>query len=229
MPVHGVVSDIASTRHQLVIVLNNNTIPSRGLTWLRSFYTADMSVQAKQPKRRNAPKTKAAILSAAQTAFAEHGYAQTGIRDIAALADISSPLLLRYFGSKAGLFEAALIDAVQVEELFDVDRSKFGEHLTSLFMDAKLDIKPPSIIALSTGHADARDIATRVTNEQVIAPLAKWLGPPDARTRALQIVMIAMGFVLCTRQFPLMPARKGIDKKLAKWFAKTVQAVVDQE
>jgi AcrR family transcriptional regulator len=187
-----------------------------------------MSAPIKKPKRRNALQTKANILAAAQQAFAEHGYAQTGIRDIAALADISSPLLLRYFGSKAGLFEAALIDAMQVEELFGAARDKFGEHLTNLFMDAKLDIKPPSIIALSTGHVDARDIATRVTDVHVIEPLAKWLGPPDARARALQIVIIAMGFVLCTRQFPLMPTRKGIDKKLAKWFAQTVQAIVDQ-
>ena len=187
-----------------------------------------MKAQTKTPKRRNALKTKATILAAAQQVFAEHGYAQTGIRDIAAIADISSPLLLRYFGSKAGLFEAALIDAMRVEELFQVDRRNFGEHLASLFMDAKRDIKPPSIIALSTGHADARDIATRVTEAHVIEPLAKRLGAPDARARALQIVSVAMGFVLCTRQFPLTPARKGIDKNLATWFAEAVQAIVDR-
>jgi AcrR family transcriptional regulator len=187
-----------------------------------------MSVPKKQPKRRNAPQTKGNILAAAQQAFAEHGYAQTGIRDIAALADISSPLLLRYFGSKAGLFEAALIDAMRVEALFGAERAKFGEHLTSLFMDDKLDIKAPSIIALSTGHADARDIAARATEQHVIEPLAKWLGAPDAHARATQIVMTAMGFVLCSRQFPLMPVRRGIDKKVARWFAQTIQAIVDQ-
>jgi AcrR family transcriptional regulator len=187
-----------------------------------------MSAPKKMPKQRNAPQTRANILSAAQQAFAQHGYAQAGIRDIANLADISSPLLLRYFGSKAGLFEAALIDAMQVEELFGAERDKFGAHLTSLFMDAKLDIKAPSLIALSIGHADARDIATRATEQHVIEPLAKWLGPPDARVRATQIVSIALGFVLCSRQLPLMPARKGIDRKMAKWFAETVQTIVDQ-
>ena len=40
--------------------------------------------------------------------------------------------------------------------------------------------------------------------------------------------MLAMGFVLCTRQFPLMPARKGIDKKMARWLAQSIQAIVDQ-
>jgi AcrR family transcriptional regulator len=182
----------------------------------------------KKPKRRNAPQTKAKILAAAQQAFAEHGYAQAGIRDIAALAGISSPLLLRYFGSKSGLFEAALVEAMRVETLFEERRDRFGEHLIGLFMDAAVDIKAPSILALSTGHADARDIATRVTGRHVIEPLAKWLGPPDAHARALEIVMLAMGFVICTRLYPFVPARKGVDKKLVEWFAQTLQAIVDQ-
>lgn len=193
-----------------------------------SIYTAQMSPAAKKPKTRNAPKTKAQILAAAQEAFAEHGYGQAGIRDIAARAGITSPLLLRYFGSKAGLFEAALIETMRVESLFEGDRSRFGEHLTSLFLDTELDLKAPSIIALSTGHPDARDIAARATDERVVEPLARWLGPPDARARALEIVMVAMGFVLCTRQFPLLPARKGIDKKMARWLADTLQAIVDR-
>jgi AcrR family transcriptional regulator len=187
-----------------------------------------MNSNTKKTKSRNAPKTKAQILAAAQEAFAERGYGQAGIRDIAARAGITSPMLLRYFGSKAGLFEAALIETVRVGGLFEGDRARFGEHLTSLFLDTKLDIKAPSIIALSTGHADARGIATRVTDEQVVEPLAKWLGPPDARVRALEIIMLAMGFVLCTRQFPLLPARKGIDRKMARWLAQSVQAIVDQ-
>jgi AcrR family transcriptional regulator len=187
-----------------------------------------MSAPKKKPKRRNAPETKARILTAAQRAFAEHGYAQSGIRDVAALAGISSPLLLRYFGSKVGLFEAALIEAMRVETLFAERRDRFGAHLASLFLDAAVDIKAPSILALSTGHADACAIATRVTDEHVIEPLAKWLGPPDAHARALEIVTLAMGFVVCTRLYPLASGRKGADKKLAKWLAQTLQTIVDQ-
>ncbi len=187
-----------------------------------------MNPVAKKPKRRNAPQTKAQILAAAQQAFAQHGYAQAGIREIAAIAGISSPLLLRYFGSKAGLFEAALIETMRVGTLFEERRDQFGEHLIGLFLDATVDIEAPSILALSTGHVEARGIATRVTDDHVIEPLAKWLGPPDAHARALEIVMLAMGFVLCTRLYPFMSARKGIDKKMAKWSAQTLQAIVDQ-
>jgi AcrR family transcriptional regulator len=186
-----------------------------------------MSRTSGTPKPRNAAKTKARILAAAQQAFSEHGYAQAGIRGIAAGADTTSPMLLRYFGSKAGLFEAALIEAMRVGELFEGSRAGFGERLADLFLDTTLDIKAPSLIALSTGHADARDIATRVIGKQVVGPLARWLGPPDARVRALKIIMLAMGFVLFARQFPLVPLHKGGEKKLARWLAQMVQSIVD--
>ncbi|TAL01332.1 MAG: TetR/AcrR family transcriptional regulator [Rhodospirillaceae bacterium] len=190
-------------------------------------YFLDMNSLEKQ-KRRNAPKTKAKILAAAQQAFADLGYSQAGIRDIAAIAGVSSTLLLRYYGSKAGLFEAALIEAMRTDALFEKGRDKFGEHVTGLLLDPNLDIKPPAIISLSTGDADAREITTRVTDQHAVAPLAKWLGPPDSRARAMEIVILCTGFVIYTRQLPLMPAPKGVDNKLAKWLAQTLQAIVDQ-
>lgn len=182
---------------------------------------------AAPPKRRNAPQTKARILAAAQQAFAEIGYAQAGIRDIAAIAGISSTLLPRYYGSKAGLFEAALVDAMRMDEVLGQGREGLGERLAAVFLDRNLDIKPPSMVTLSTGDSEAREIATRVMEEQVLKPLAKWLGPPDGRVRALEILLLSMGFVLFTRQFPLLPGR-GADKLLAAWFAQTVQAIVDR-
>lgn len=184
--------------------------------------------QPEKPKQRDAARTKARILAGAQEAFARSGYSHAGIREIAALAGVSSPMLLRYFGSKAGLFEAALIDAMDVEDLFGTERSRFGRHLIGLFVNADLDIKPPAIIALSTEDPQAREIATRVAEIHVVRPLAKWLGPPDAHARSLEIVTLAMGFVLCSRHLPLVDAKTGAGKKVAAWFARSIQEIVDQ-
>lgn len=180
------------------------------------------------PKRRNAVKTKAEILAAAQQAFAGEGYSQTGMRDIAALAGVSSPMLHRYFGTKASLFEAALIETIRVEGLFGVNREHFGELLTTIFLDASAELHGPSIVALATSHRDGRNIATAATKTYVIEPLAAWLGPPDAEARAFQIVMLGMGFVLCSRQLPLLPTDDGSADTVSSWFARTVQAIVDQ-
>jgi len=183
---------------------------------------------AETPKRRNAEKSRARILAAAQRAFSELGYAHAGIRDIAAIADVSSTLLLRYFGSKAALFEAALIDAMRMNELLQNNRAGFGEHLATLFLNTELEITPPSMIALATHDPEAREITTRVIAEHVLPPITKWLGAPDARARALQIMLLSTGFVQYTRQLPKLFAARGADKKLAKWFAQSVQAIVDQ-
>src|SRR3546814_5922181 len=73
-------------------------------------------------------------------AFSETGYSQSGIRDIAAIADVSSTLLLRYYGSKTALLEAALIEAMPIGDLLaTTERSQFGEVLARAFLDTRLD------------------------------------------------------------------------------------------
>ncbi|MFN2537129.1 MAG: TetR family transcriptional regulator [Mycobacteriales bacterium] len=48
------------------------------------------------------------LLTAAQQLFAERGYERVTTRDIAELAGVDATLIARYFGSKAGLYLAAL-------------------------------------------------------------------------------------------------------------------------
>ncbi len=180
------------------------------------------------PKRRNAEQTKARILAAAQKAFAEVGYARAGIRDIAEAADISSPMLLRYFGSKAGLFEAALTDAVSLEGVMEGDRRDIGKRLVALFNDPQREITPPAIIALSAGDPDARGITARVTEEHVIGPFARWLGGPGAEARATEIFMLATSFVIYSRQLPIISNNPARENDISTWLAQSIQAIVDE-
>jgi AcrR family transcriptional regulator len=181
-----------------------------------------------QPRRRDAPATRARILEAAQQAFAEMGYSQAGIREIAAIAGTSSTLLIRYFGSKAGLFEAALTEAMRSEIILEVDRAKFGAYLAEMFARPEVEIRPPAMIALAAGDPQAREITARVAEELAIRPLAKWLGGPDAHTRAVQVFMLSTSFVLYTRQVPVKPVvEQGIDPAMTAWFARAVQEIVD--
>jgi hypothetical protein len=59
--------------------------------------------------------------------------------------------------------------------------------------------------------------------------LAEWLGPPDARARALEIAMLATGLVSYLRQLPLQPASADEHRHIADWFTRAVQAIVDIE
>jgi hypothetical protein len=74
------------------------------------------------------------------------------------------------------------------------------------------------MVVLSSGHAEAREIGTRVTRTHVLGPLAEWLGPPDARERAAEIVMLSTGFLFYTRQIPLLPTRRGGNQGVSQWF-----------
>lgn len=65
------------------------------------FYGSD-TLRATQRRKR-----EQAILSAAQTVFAEVGREQAKIEDIAATAEVSPPTVFNYFGDKDRLFVAA--------------------------------------------------------------------------------------------------------------------------
>lgn len=179
------------------------------------------------PRKRDAQATRARILEAAQLAFSETGYSHTGIRDIARRAGTSSTLLLRYFGSKAGLFEAALIAAMPIGPVIAAPREDFGASLARSLLDPTNAIRPPLMIALASGDAEAAAIAARVTEETNIAPLAQWLGPPDGRARALEIAALAVGLVTYLRQLPLRRITNADRRRIAEWFAASVQAIVD--
>ncbi len=135
-------------------------------------------------------------------------------------------MLLRYFESKAGLFEAALRGTMRLDPVLAEGRERFGAHLADLLLRDDLDVNPPVLIALSSGDPVAVEITARVTEEQLIRPLAEWLGGPDARARAVEITMLATGFVIYARQLPMLPGQR-LEPGLQGWFAGAVQALVD--
>jgi TetR/AcrR family transcriptional regulator, regulator of cefoperazone and chloramphenicol sensitivity len=63
----------------------------------------------------------AAIRTAAMRLFAERGFAAVTVRDVAAAAGVSAPLVMHHYGSKGGLREAVDEHAWQVlERLFEI-------------------------------------------------------------------------------------------------------------
>lgn len=179
------------------------------------------------PRKRDAVATKARILAAAQAVFSRSSYADAGIREIAAAAGTSSTLLLQYFGSKAGLYEAALQEAMPLESLLAQPRAHFGQALAAALLKPGQPILPPLLIAHAAGDAEASAIAARVTEERAIAPVAAWLGSPNARARSLQIAALATGLVAYTQHLPLQANTRKDLKLIAKWFADSVQRIVD--
>jgi AcrR family transcriptional regulator len=181
----------------------------------------------KPPRKRDAQATKARILDAAQEVFARTSFSDAGIREIAALAEVSTTLLLQYFGSKAGLYEEALNAAMSADSVLAQPRDTFGAALAAALLKPGLAIRPPLMMALAAGDTEAAAIAARVMEARSIAPLAKWLGPPNGRARALEIAALATGLVTYTKHLPLQANSRKDLKLIAEWFANSVQAIVD--
>lgn len=62
-------------------------------------------------RRRDAEATRQELLQAAHGRFQRLGYDRTTLRDVAADVGVNLALIKRYFGSKEGLFKAALASA----------------------------------------------------------------------------------------------------------------------
>ena len=185
--------------------------------------------EIKKRKKLNDPKTKAKILDAAQTVFSKKGYSLAGIRDIAAQADVSSALIIRYFGSKPALFEAALIEAVPLDLVIgEVPRDEFGAFVVNLVKSPATEAPIVSMIALSISDTQARESCIKILQSHLLPQLVAWLGAPNAKIRAIEILMLFMGFLFYTRYMPLLPQTKLVDRRLTKWCARVLQEIVDQ-
>ncbi len=89
-------------------------------------------------RRPGKQDTRAAILAAAREAFAERGYDDTSIRQIATSAGVDPALVHHYFGTKEQLFIATVqppVDAAKVfSSLFAGDLDTLAERLLTTFM-----------------------------------------------------------------------------------------------
>ncbi|MGH2894835.1 MAG: TetR/AcrR family transcriptional regulator, partial [Solirubrobacteraceae bacterium] len=107
--------------------------------------------------------TRRKILDAARNAFAGRGYEQTTIRAVAAEAGIDASMVMRYFGSKAGLFAAAATIDLDPPDLASAAPRRRGEVLVRHFVDRwERDPSEDMLVFL---------LRTAVTNESVAEQL----------------------------------------------------------
>ena len=173
---------------------------------------------------RNAAQTKLAILAVARRAFSERGYELVGVREVAQLAGVDRALIVRYFGSKQGLFEAALENALTIEPIIQLKHKDFGKKVVELFLSWS-GYTGLAMISSAGANPALRAHYNAVCERQMIEPLANWLGPPNARARATSLYMIFSGFYSLWH-LEFMPLQD-MDPKLRTWLETSIQALVD--
>ncbi|MGW5314492.1 TetR/AcrR family transcriptional regulator [Nocardia thailandica] len=159
------------------------------------------------PPRRS-DRTRAAILTAARNRFAADGYGGTTIRAVAADAGIDPSMVMRYFGSKDGLFAAALDLDLDLPDLAAADPDALGDVLIRRFLAIWEDGDNTVLLILLRSSITDDAVAERfrrIFAEQVLPAVLRVGDPADAERRGGLIVTQLLGLALCRYVLRLPP------------------------
>jgi AcrR family transcriptional regulator len=159
---------------------------------------------ARTGRRPGASGTREAILGAARRAFAEQGYQRATIRGVAELAGVDPALVHHYFGTKQELFVAAVRlpvnPAEQLAAVLAAEPDQVGLLLVETFLsiwDNAADQSPLlALIRSAVADEQAAALLREFITEEVLGPIARRVGSPDAGLRATlagsQLIGLAM-------------------------------------
>lgn len=164
---------------------------------------------------RRSDRTRAAILAAARSAFSRDGYERTTIRRVAGEAQIDPSLVMRYFGSKDGLFAAATTFDLRLPTLDGVEADQAAAVLVSHFLErweGGLDDGALLVLLRSAVTNEvAADRLRAVFAEQVLPAVASVVAAGEAEVRAGLVATQMLGLALC-RYFLHLPPVAGLSR-----------------
>ena len=158
-----------------------------------------------RPLRSQATRDR--ILDSARRLFGEQGYDRTTIRAVAADAKIHPSMVMRYYGSKEGLFAATASFDLEIPDLSAVPRSDVGKTLVRHFLRrwrARCE-ELPALLRVSVTHEQARERLLDLLRRQVASAVAGVCGPDQAPVCAALVATQMLGLAL-TRQVLRVPA-----------------------
>jgi AcrR family transcriptional regulator len=181
-----------------------------------------MSIEVR-PRRSDT--TRAAILAAARGRFATDGYERATIRAIAADAGIDPSMVMRYFGSKEGLFAAAADLELRLPDPRGVPREDVGRLATEYFLTRwEDDGTLQALLRVGATNEAAAERLRQIFAEQ-LAPMVAAVAPAgaDVAARAGLIASQVLGLAL-TRYVLRLPPVAGMPRgELVGWVGPTLQ------
>ena len=153
---------------------------------------------------RNAEATAERILLAAQRVFHEKGYDGATTREIADLAGINLALINRYFGSKLGLFERAVLPHLDLQPLLHGTPAEVARRLAELYVDTgpKEGFDAFVVLIRSIASREAGPLLMARLQDHALTPLVDRLDGGSKTARATLVATQLAGLVL---RFRIMP------------------------
>jgi AcrR family transcriptional regulator len=188
-----------------------------------------------RPKRRRGPRadaadTRGAVLQAARARFAAHGYDGTRLRDVAADADVDVALVSYFFGSKDGLFAAAMTLPINpariVEELVAAGTDHLGERLARTML-ARLDAADGGalvgLVRSAASNEQAAALLRGFVEREVIGRLARTIDAPEPELRAALAGSQVVGLIMARYVVRVRPLAEADAETLARAIGPTLQ------
>lgn len=182
-------------------------------------------------RRAGESGTKAAILEAARSSFADQGYDRSTIRNIAASAGVDPALVHHFYGTKEKLFVAAMhfpmVPSEVLKEVFESSEEGLGELIvrTLLRILEEPEARAPVIGLLRsamTNEGAARMLREFVT-DAILIHVARRAEPADAPLRASLVASQIVGLGLTRFVLRIEPIASASADDLAVAIGPTIQ------
>ena len=155
--------------------------------------------QSKHTLRSQAARDR--IVAAARQVFADVGYERATVRAIAEQASVVPAMLIRYFGSKEGVFAASVQVDLELPDLSAAEPGMLGPMLVSHFLarwegtDHGGDL--PALLRASADHQEARDRMIVIFSGQLAQAIGGRVDPALAAERAALVATQMLGLAFC--------------------------------
>jgi AcrR family transcriptional regulator len=157
-------------------------------------------VRGRRPGR---PETRARVLEVARRRFLADGYQATTMRSIAADAEVDVALVSYFFGSKKGLFGAALALSANPPEILvralPGDPNRLPERVLRALLDVWEDPERAGslrvMIAGAISDPDVARLVKEVFEQEMVDRIAEHIGGSRARMRAAAFTSLLAGLI----------------------------------
>jgi AcrR family transcriptional regulator len=175
-----------------------------------------------------------AILDAARELFGARGYEGATIRAIAAGAGVDPGLVMHFFGSKEGVFVAAMELPYQpstvLPGLLAGDPAARGERLARFFVDIwdRPEARSPflAMIRSATTNEDAATLLREFLEREMLTALAAAIDAPDAELRAALAGAQMVGVATARYIVRVEPLASATADEVVERLAPLLQAIV---
>jgi AcrR family transcriptional regulator len=191
---------------------------------------AEHSPSSRPGRWRSGEQSKQRILEAARALFRQHGYGGTTVRAVAAEAGVDPAMVFYFFGTKQGLFAAAIEMSANlppaIESIFTGGLDGIGERIIRTLLEnmEKSDRTPLAMLTRSAPtHDQSETLLREFIDREITGRLTSMLTTPDAALRAGMVNVQLLGLTVARYILRIEPIASAPIDDLVTQFGSLVQ------